>query len=245
MNRKGKGARMREIALRWGMRGGGAGAGWVAAGLVAAGLLAAPTVGFGQSLDELDYENLSLRGMTLDFGRIQSAKVESANAFGARLDLGFLGPGVRVVVGGTHWSSRLEASEIRRFEEKVEDLIEGETGERPTVRFGDITWSNVAIHTDAHLVWRVPGGVLTYLGVGGTAHVLRGGGSAVEGTFVGDLLNTIRAGVNAHAGVEVPVTDRFRLTGESRVELVQGVSHVQLRVGAGVLWGALAPGERR
>jgi len=219
-------------------------------GLILQGLVAGAAVGLAapvsaQSLDELDYENLSLRGLTLDWGQIRSGRVASTSSLGVRLDLGFLGPGVRVVLGGSQWSSRLKDAEVREFEEKLEDLIEGETGDRPTVRLGDITWSNVAISTDAHLVWRVPGGALTYLGAGGTAHVLRGGGSSIEGTFIEDLLNTIRAGINAHAGVEIPIHDRFRLMGESRVELVQGASYVQLRLGGGYLWGGLAPGERR
>lgn len=198
-----------------------------------------------QSLDDLDYENLSLRGVSLDWGHIQSVRVEPTSSLGLRLDLGFLGPGVRVVVGGSRWSSRLQATEVRDFEEKLEDLIEGEIGDRPSVRLGELTWSNVALSADAHVVWRVPGGVLTYVGTGGTAHVLRGGGAAIEGTFVEDLLNTICAGVNAHVGIEVPVRDRFRLMGESRVEFVQGASYAQLRVGAGYLWGPLVPGERR
>jgi hypothetical protein len=145
----------------------------------------------------------------------------------------------------SHWRSLLAPAEVAGFESRLADLILDEVGTRPTVNLGEITWSNVALSLDAHALWRIPGGVLTYAGVGGTAHVMRGGGAAIEDTFIEDLLNTIRAGANLHAGVEVPVTQRIRVVGESRLEWVQSVTHLGFRAGLQYTWGSLAPGEHR
>ncbi len=210
---------------------------------VGAGPLA--TEAAGQGLAEFDYENLSLRGVMLGAGWVRPGPVDPTGSFDLRVDLGFLGPGVRVTAGASRWSSELRRSEVEAFERQVADLVEGETGERPNVNLGRIRWSDVALHADAHLVWRVPGGLLTYVGLGGTAHVMRGSGTAIEDTFIEDLLNTIRAGVNAHAGLEFPLNERLRVVGETRMELVQSVSYAQVRAGLQYTWGPPAPGERR
>jgi hypothetical protein len=227
----------------------GAGAWLVRAGIPAAAvaLLMGPLAGSaeGQRLAEFDYENLKPRGAMLSGGWVRPGSVDPTSSFGGRVDLGFLGPGVRVTAGFSRWSSTLRRSEVAAFETQVADLIEAETGDRPNVNLGILTWSDVALHADAHVVWRVPGGLLTYVGGGGTAHVMRGGGDAIEGTFIEDLLNTIRAGVNLHAGLEVPVAERWRIVGESRLEVVQSVSYGQVRVGVQYTWGEMAPGEQR
>jgi hypothetical protein len=216
----------------------------LAAGLAAgAGPLASEAA--GQGLSEFDYENLSFRGVMLGAGWVRPGPVDATGSFDVRLDLGFLGPGVRVTAGASRWSSELRRSEVEVFERQVADLVETETGERPNVNLGRITWSDVALHADAHLVWRVPGGLLTYAGLGGTAHVMRGAGAAIDDTFIEDLLNTIRAGVNAHAGIEFPLNERLRVVGETRIELVQSVSYAQVRAGLQYTWGPPAPGERR
>jgi hypothetical protein len=210
-----------------------------------AGAAATPLAAQGVGLDEFDYENLAFRGVMLDMGWVRPGRVVPTSSFGARFDLGFLGPGVRVTAGFSRWASTLRQAEVAVFERQLADLVEGETGERPSVNLGRITWSDVALNADAHVVWRIPGGVITYAGAGGTAHVMRGGGDAVDGTFVEDLLNTIRAGINIHGGVEFPLGERLRVVGESRIELVQSVTYGQVRAGLQYTWGPLAPGEQR
>lgn len=216
-----------------------------AALVLAAGAAATPAAAQAVTLDEFDYENLAFRGVMLDLGWVRPGRVVPTQSFGARFDLGFLGPGVRVTAGFSRWASTLRQAEVAVFERQLADLVEGETGERPPVSLGRITWSDVALNADAHAVWRIPGGVLTYAGVGGTAHVMRGGGDAVDGTFVEDLLNTIRAGINIHGGVELPLGERLRVVGESRIELVQSVTYAQVRAGLQYTWGPVAPGEQR
>lgn len=197
----------------------------------------------GQGLAELDYEYLSLRGIMLDGGYIFPTTVDGTSSMGGRLDLGFLGPGVRATIGFTRWSSRLKQREVSRFESRIEEMIFEETGETTTVDLGEIRWRDTAIHADVHMLWRLPIRVLTYAGGGLTAHILRGSGPAVDGTFVEDLLDSVRAGVNAHLGLEFPLHPRLRVVGEGRFELLENLRYGQLRVGGQFTFGALAPGE--
>lgn len=193
----------------------------------------------GQGLADLDYENLSLQGVALDVGWVYPSRVESTSSVGARLDLGFLGPGVRVTVGFNRWSSFLTRSEVQGLETRLEELIARETGEAPPeIRLGRISWSDAAFNADAHFIWRMPLRLITYAGLGATAHVLRGGGEAIEDTFVEDLLDSVRAGVNVHGGLEYPIHRRFRLLGEARYELLENLSYGQIRLGGQFMFGA-------
>ena len=186
-----------------------------------------------QELADYDYENLYLRGVMLDVGYMTASRVESTATFGGRVDLGLLGPGVRVTAGFNRWSSFLVGSEVRRLEERLEELIYEQTdGEVDIpIDLGRISWSDVALHADAHVMWAIPFGMFTYAGLGGSAHFLRGGGEAIRGTFVEDLLDSVRAGLNVHAGLEVPLHQRFVVVGETRFEFLENLRYLQFRVG--------------
>ena len=205
--------------------------------------LTAPASAGAQGLADFDYENLSFRGMMLDGGHVSSSRIKSTASFGGRFVLGLLGPGVRVVAGFTHWSSTLADSEVGELESRLEALITEETGGPANVELGEITWSDVAFHGDLHFLWRVPFGLLTYAGLGASAHVLRGGGAAIDDTFVEDLLDSVRAGVNVHGGLEVPLHQRFRAVGEARYELLEDLSYLQFRIGGQFMFGPPAVGE--
>jgi hypothetical protein len=152
------------------------------------------------------------------------------------MDLGYLGPGVRIVPSVTYWASDFKRSEVARLENRVESLIQKQTGSpSPPVDLGRIRWSDVAIALDADVVWRVPLNVYTSAGLGVSAHVLNGSGAAVDGTFVQDLLSTVSAGVDVHAGAEYPVRRWLRLYGQGRYDLVENLSYFQLRLGAEIL----------
>ena len=110
---------------------------------------------------------------------------------------------------------------------------------------GVIEWTDYQVGLDAHVVWALPANLLTYAGLGVSAHVLNGSGEAIEGTFIEDLLDSVSAGFNLHLGGEYPVTDRFRLHGEGRYEVLEDMQYFQIRLGGSVLWGSLVPGEER
>jgi len=201
-----------------------------------------------QELADFDYENLSFRGVGIEVGHIWPTRVEPTTTLGVRMDLGYLGPGLRIVPGITWWSSTMKRSEVRVLEARLEELVDREAppGTPPaSVNLGTIDWSDVILSLDAHVVWRVPFDILTFAGAGAAAHLLNGGGEAIAGTFVEDLLDNISAGANLHAGVEVPMGGRVRLYGLSRFEVVENFQYVEVRLGGQIMIGGPAPGEIR
>lgn len=219
----------------------------VGAAVLAAGLtLGLPAGGAGQDLADLDYENLEFRGIGAEVGYLFPTRVERTTTYGLRLDLGYLGPGLRLVPSFTYWSSPFRRSEVATLETRVGNLVSRETGALPpTVDLGTIEWTDYALGLDAHVVWAIPFNMLTYAGLGVSAHVLDGSGAAVEDTFIEDLLDSVSAGFNLHLGWELPLTDRLRLQSQGRYAVLEDMQYFQLRLGAQILWGQLVPGEER
>jgi len=214
-------------------------AGWTMVALLSVGAPAS-----AQELADFDYEHLSFRGIGAEWGYLYPSRVEETQSYGLRIDLGYLGPGLRLVPGVTYWSSPLKDSEVAEFEESVEGLIEDQTGQpSPPVDLGQITWTDVAVSLDAQVVWRVPFGILTYAGLGGALHVLNGDGAAINGTFVEDLLDSVTPGLNLHLGFEYPLFERLRLQSQGRYEILGDLQYLQIRLGAQFMIGDPHPGE--
>lgn len=214
--------------------------------LAIAAVVGEPSAAAGQDLADFDYENLSFRGFGLDWGYIYPSRVERTQSYGLRLDMGYLGPGLRIVPGVTFWKAPFSAAEITELEGRVASLVQRQTGDPPpVVDLGVIEWTDVAISMDAHVVWSVPFNLLTFMGFGVAAHVLNGEGAVINGTFVEDLLDSVTAGFNLHAGLEYPVTDRFRLYGQGRYEVLGDLQYGHLRTGIQIMIGDSAPGEER
>jgi len=217
---------------------------WVVAAMV--GLAAAPNGAKGQDLADFDYEHLSLRGVGFEWGYLYPSRVERTQSYGMRVDLGYLGPGLRIVPSVTYWKAPFRAEEIQELEDRVAGLVQTQAGgPAPTVDLGTIEWSDVAVAVDAHVVWRIPFNFLSFGGLGVAAHVMNGNGTAINGTFVEDLLDSVTAGFNLHAGLEYPLSDRFRLNGQGRYEVLGDLQYFQLRFGAQFMIGENAPGEER
>lgn len=199
-----------------------------------------------QDLADFDYENLSFRGFGAEWGYIWPDRVEPTQSYGVRMDLGYLGPGLRIVPSVHYWSSTFKASEVRELEDRVESLIVQQTDvPAPQVDLGVVDWSDLQLAVDAQVVWRVPYGVLTFAGLGVGAHMLNGAGPAIDGTFIEDLLDSVSAGFNVHGGLEVPVVPWFRLNGQARYEILGDLRYAQVRFGGQFMIGASAPGEER
>ena len=69
------------------------------------GLLTTPATVHAQ-LDQYDYEYLSFRGIGADVGQIWPNKVEPTTSWGGRVDMGYAGPGLRIVPGLRFWWQR-------------------------------------------------------------------------------------------------------------------------------------------
>jgi len=192
-----------------------------------------PAMAQAQTLEDYDYENLSFRGVGLDVGYIWPTKVMSTPSYGIRVDLGYLGPGLRVVPSLTYWSSELKSEELDRLAEQLSSL--------PTLRnrgivvsgsdLGEVDWSGLALGLDGQYVWVMPGGFLTYLGAGFSAHVLNARGEGIQNTFVEDALDALSAGLTGLAGIEVEPVRRLRLFGEVRYTVLSDLRYPGLRFG--------------
>jgi hypothetical protein len=212
----------------------------------AAFALAVPAAASAQGLADYDYENLSFRGIGFEGGYIWPNKVEPTPTYGARIDLGYLGPGLRVTPSVTWWSSRMKRAQVAVLEGRVDSLVARQGGGTvPPVSLGTIDWTDLDVALDAHVVWRVPYGFLTFLGAGASVHVLNGDGAAINGTFVEDLLDSVSAGLALQTGVEYPVHRHIRLYASGRLELLEDLRYAAARGGLQILLGGPAPGEER
>ena len=222
---------------------------WAAVLSLGLGILLPAQTASGQTgLADYDYENLSFRGFSLETGYIWPTTAESTYTVGTRIDLGYLGPGLRLVPGVSYWSSKMSRSEVRRFERNLDELVERDLepgSEFNGVDLGTIDWSDFIISMDSHFVWSVPLDLLTYAGAGLSLHFMNGEGEAIAGTFVEDLLDTVKPGFNVHGGLEYPIGDGFRLYGLARYELMENLRYFELRLGGQIMLTDPAPGERR
>ena len=206
----------------------------------------APAVARGQDIADLDYEYLGFRGFGVDWGYHWPTRVEPTGGFGLRIDLGYAGPGLRVLPHVSYWSSPLEQGDIVELEDRIEALIAAQSGApSPQLDLGTIEWRDIAVGVDAQVVWDSLLDLLTYGGIGVTAHVFDGDGSAIAGTFIDDLLDTVTAGFNLHFGMEYPVTDRHRIYAVSKYEVMSDIQFLTARVGWQIMTGPNAPGEGR
>ena len=197
--------------------------------------------GGAQELADFDYENLVFRGVGLEWGYLWPDKVEPTPSYGVRVDMGYLGPGLRITPSVTYWSSRMKRSEVAQLESRVNSLIVG----APSVALGPIDRSDVALALDAHVVWRVPYGILTFAGLGASVHFLNGDGVAIDDTFIEDLLDSVSAGLGLQVGVEYPLNNRFRIYTSGRLELLEDIRYSAIRAGLQIHRGSPAPGEER
>ena len=208
---------------------------------------AAPCETRAQELADYDYENLSFRGISFDVGYLYADNVEDTRTLGVRFDLGFLGPGFRIMPGVTYWESTLAQTEVGQFQTRLGTLTADQGGTVPAGGFdlGDIDRKDIVVSLDGHYVWAVPLNLFFSTGVGLSVHFLNGSGPSIDGTFVEDLLGSVSAGFNLHAALEYPIADRIRIHGGSKVEILGDLNYVEFRGGLTFIWGGLVQGEDR
>lgn len=210
---------------------------WSGTVAAAAALALGAGPAFGQGLADYDYENLRLRGVGVEIFYVSPSDLESTLGFGARLDLGFLGPRVRVAPRFAYWDSDVEEAELDRLAGRLEDLVQEQNpGQpRPEIDLGSVERDALVFGTDLHWLPMVEEPVRPYLGLGAEVYVLDGEGEAIEGTFVEDALDLVTAGASALAGIEVDVQRGITLYGEVRGALVADVRNVSLTAGVAYL----------
>ena len=205
--------------------------------LVAFGLLFGVAEAQAQELADYDYENLTFRGIGFDYGYIWPTKVDPTSMYSVRLDLGFLGPAVRLAPSISYWSSEFSVDELGRLASRLNNLPPlREQGVTITAAdLGTVEWSDLTLSLDGHVVFTAPLGIITFVGVGGSVHALNGRGDAIADTFVEDLLDSTTAGLSMMAGAEFQPIPRLRVYGEARYTLVSDVRYPGVRLGAALM----------
>ena len=201
----------------------------------------------GQELADYDYEKLAFRGISVEYGNILFKTYEETEVYSVKLDLGFLGPGVRMATRASYWSSEMVPEELVSFESSLNTMILAQGGVLPGngLEIGSIKRDDMSVSVEADYVWRIPLGMLLSTGRGASAHFVNGTTQIPDDTFLNGLLDSFTAGFNVHSGLEYLVTDRIRLYGDSRIGLAGNVRFFQFGGGLTILWGELLSGESR
>ena len=195
----------------------------------------------GQELADYDYEKLAFRGISVEYGNILFKTYEETEVYSVKLDLGFLGPGVRMATRASYWSSEMVPEELVSFESSLNTMILAQGGVLPGngLEIGSIKRDDTSVSVEADYVWRIPLGMLLSTGLGASAHLVNGTTQIPDDTFLNGLLDSFTAGFNVHSGLEYLVTDRIRLYGDSRIGLAGNVRFFQFGGGLTILWGEL------
>lgn len=187
-----------------------------------------------QTLADYDYENLTFRGVGVDAGYIWPTNVENTVQYGLRLDLGYLGPGVRIIPSISYWRSEFKQAELDALAARLGSQTGGGiTGEE----LAPIEWSDLSLSVDGHFVWNTPIQVLTFAGGGVALHALNGQGEAIDDTLVEDLLDAITAGISVLGGFEFSPVERFRVYGEGRYTILNSIQYLSARGGVQFMFG--------
>lgn len=181
-----------------------------------------------QTLADYDYEYLRFRGIGVDAGYIWPTTVEPTIQYGFRIDLGYLGPGVRIIPSIAYWRSQLVEQELADLATRINQQPGSSVLPED---LGPIEWSDLSLSLDGHFVWNVPFGVLTYVGMGVGFHALNGQGPAIDDTIVEDLLDAITMGASALGGLEAEPFHRVRVYTEGRYTVMNSIQYLSARAG--------------
>jgi hypothetical protein len=214
--------------------------GWCGEGLrvIRAGLLfmafvvvsGAPAVD-AQDLAQYDYANLGFRALGVDVLYANASQSKGAVGIGARVDLGFLGPYIRVVPRFAYWSADVDDTQVAKLERQIEDVSGLDSG---SVNLGSISRDYWVLATD--LQWTLPEAeVRPYLGLGVDIYILNDSGDAIKNTFLDDAV--ITAGISGVAGLEFDIGRAFRVYGDVRGTLVTDASNLAFYGGIAYRFG--------
>lgn len=202
--------------------------------------LAAPGRARAQTIADYDYTNLAFRGAGPTYGYIWPTKVHGTPVYGLRLDLGYLGPGLRIAPTLQYWSSSMRRGELDKLASRINALpaLQQAHVTLTGADMGAVHMSDLGLDIDGQVVVTTPGGLLTYAGAGLGLHALSGSGDAIDNTFVEDLLDTIAPAISGTAGVELSLAQRLRVFWEMRLTAMGDVQYAGLRVGGALMTGA-------
>jgi hypothetical protein len=159
-----------------------------------------------------------------------------------RLDLGLIGPRIRIVPAARFWSSSLQESEVERLADQILLVCERQVDAScpDDLDLGEVRLSDLELSTDAHLLLFPDRVISPYAGFNLGLHLLNGRGDFIDDTFVEDLLDTVAPGLGSMIGIDAQLGAALRVGAEARFMLGSDVRYVS--ISAGGTWMLPAPG---
>jgi len=194
-------------------------------------LLVCPQIAAAQGfLDQFSYEGLGFSGIGFEFGGLASDRLTSELTGAVRIDYGRIHPQVRVLIGASYFKGDFNASEISEFEDGLERVVRNQPPGF-NIDMGTITWSDIEASVDLQYVLEASRRFTNYIGAGFSAHLRNGTGTAIDGTFVEDALDTIDAGLNLSVGTAFELVPQLQFTLDLRGGLASELRSVSARAG--------------
>lgn len=184
-----------------------------------------------QNLADYDYDNLGFRSLGVNVTYLGATDTDNGLGFEVRSDLGFLGPGIRVVPRLGFWKENVNVTEIRALEARIAELA---LLPPSAINLGVIERSVAVLGADFQWTTRASR-VAPYVGIGLDAYLLNDSGAAIEGTFLDDRV--ITAGLSAVAGLELALQGGWIVYGDVRGSLVTDATNVAVAGGFAYYFG--------
>ncbi|MEN8143662.1 MAG: outer membrane beta-barrel protein [Gemmatimonadota bacterium] len=184
-----------------------------------------------QNLADYDYENLGFRALGVNLTYVGASDTDDGLGFEVRSDLGFLGPGIRVVPRLGFWKESVNATEIQALEARIAELA---LLPPSAIDLGVIERSVAVLGVDFQWTSR-RSSLAPYVGIGLDAYLLNDSGAAIEGTFLDDRV--ITAGLSAVAGLELALQGGWIVYGDVRGSLVTDANNVAVAGGFAYYFG--------
>lgn len=179
----------------------------------------------GQTLEDYDYTNLGFRAFGAEATWVNATQSESTFGVGIRVDLGFLGPYIRIVPRAAWWSANVTDAAVRELEQQLEEVSDLPPG---SINLGSL--ERTAWILGADVQWTLQDAVFApYLGVGLEVYLLDNDGDAINGTFLDNMV--ITAGISGLIGAELNLADHWRVYSELRGTLVTDASNAAVALG--------------
>ena len=183
-------------------------------------------------LEGFSYDNLHLMAGWLEAGIVTSSRLDGTPAIGLRLDLGEFAPRVRLLAGGSYFSSDFRAKDIRTFERKLASVV-NDPDNNFTIDLGDVRWSDLELDLDLQYLLTRGRSWTPYFGIGAGVHIRNGSGKAIDGTFVEDALDMVGAGLGVTVGMDAFLGRSLLLNLGGRAVLSGDLNTIGIFVGLG------------
>ena len=195
-------------------------------GLLALGLLLVGGAhAQAQTLEDYDYTNLGFRALGVEARWVDASQNESTVGVGIRVDMGFLGPYIRIVPRAGWWKANVNGESVSELERQLEEVSDLPPG---SINLGEL--QRTAWNLGLDVQWTLQEAALApYLGVGGDLYLLDDDGEAIKGTFLDSAV--ITAGLSGVVGAEINFLSHWRIYSELRGTLVTDASNVSVGLG--------------